>query len=159
MTDKEIEVIVKPIFTKMFNSNFSACEYGIECYKKGMEYQGIKELAIENDNLIKRVKELEQKLEHTEKDLADYQFNYPKIKELEKENAELKKWQKDTIKARGKDYMDWSRMKDQLTKATKLLKWALHSDPEHDNLVDFDTKWKEAEQFLKEIKEIEIKDC
>jgi len=40
---------------------------------------------------------------------------------------------------------------DQLTKATKLLKWALHSDPEHDNLVDFDTKWKEAEQFLKEI--------
>ena len=54
MTDKEIEVIVKPIFTKMFNTSFSACEYGIECYKKGMEYQGIKELATENDNLIEQ---------------------------------------------------------------------------------------------------------
>ena len=38
----------------------------------------------------KRIKELEQKLEQTEKDLADYQFNYPKIKDLEQENAELK---------------------------------------------------------------------
>ena len=63
MTDEEIEVIVKPIFTKMFNSNFSACEYGIECYKKGMEYQGIKELAIENDNLIKQVEKLKQQIE------------------------------------------------------------------------------------------------
>lgn len=63
MTDEEIEVIVKPIFTKMFNADFSACEYGIECYKKGMEYQGIKELAIENDNLIKQVRILEQKIE------------------------------------------------------------------------------------------------
>ena len=62
MTDKDIEVIVKPIFTKMFNANFSACEYGIECYKKGMEYQGIKELAIENDNLLTKAKELLKKL-------------------------------------------------------------------------------------------------
>ncbi len=38
----------------------------------------------------KRIAELEEKLEQTEKDLADYQFNYPTIKELEKENAELK---------------------------------------------------------------------
>ena len=37
-----------------------------------------------------KIMELEQKLEQTEKDLADYQFNYPTIKELEKENAELK---------------------------------------------------------------------
>jgi len=41
--------------------------------------------------LNKNIEELEQGLEQTEKDLADYQFNYPKIKELEKENAELKK--------------------------------------------------------------------
>ena len=34
--------------------------------------------------------ELERKLEQTEKDLTDYQFNYPKIKDLEKENTELK---------------------------------------------------------------------
>lgn len=32
----------------------------------------------------KRIIELEQKLEQTEKDLAEYQFNYPTIKELEK---------------------------------------------------------------------------
>ena len=38
----------------------------------------------------KRIAELEQKLEQTEKDLADYQFNYLSIKELSKENAELK---------------------------------------------------------------------
>ena len=38
----------------------------------------------------KRIAELERKLEQTEKDLTDYQFNYPKIKDLEKENAELK---------------------------------------------------------------------
>ena len=37
----------------------------------------------------KQIKDLEQKLEQTEKDLADYQFNYSTIKELEKENAEL----------------------------------------------------------------------
>lgn len=34
--------------------------------------------------------ELENKLEQTEKALADYQFNYPSIKELEQENAALK---------------------------------------------------------------------
>ena len=38
----------------------------------------------------KRIADLEAKLEQTEKDLAEYQFNYPTIKELEKENAELK---------------------------------------------------------------------
>ena len=63
MTDEEIEVIVKPIFIKMFNANFSAREYGIECYKKGMEYQGIKELAIENDNLIKGINYLKAQIE------------------------------------------------------------------------------------------------
>lgn len=35
-----------------------------------------------------------------------------------------------------------------LIKAKELLKWALHSDPEHDE--DFDQKWEEAEQFLKQ---------
>jgi hypothetical protein len=41
--------------------------------------------------LEKENAELERKLEQTEKDLADYQFNYPTIKELQKENAELNK--------------------------------------------------------------------
>lgn len=35
MTDKEIEEIIKPIFKKMFYDNFSACDFGIECYKIG----------------------------------------------------------------------------------------------------------------------------
>jgi hypothetical protein len=42
-------------------------------------------------------------------------------------------------------------LRDRLTKAAELLKWALHSDPEHDDLGEFDNKWKEAEQFLKEV--------
>ena len=37
-----------------------------------------------------KIMELEQKLEQTEKDLADYQFNYPTIKELEEENEQLR---------------------------------------------------------------------
>lgn len=50
----------------------------------------LKRLLEKNLKLYRENVELEQKLEQTEKDLADYQFNYPKIKELEKENAELK---------------------------------------------------------------------
>ena len=38
-----------------------------------------------------RIAELEQKLEQTEKDLADYQFNYPKIKELEQQIEKMKR--------------------------------------------------------------------
>lgn len=37
----------------------------------------------------KKIEELERKLEQTEKDLADYQFNYPTIKELEQEKRLL----------------------------------------------------------------------
>lgn len=68
--------------------------------------------------------------------------------ELEKENAELKKWQKDTIKARGNDYMDWSRMKDQLTKAKELLERLITVC----KIVPLGTNYdvvKKAEQFLK----------
>lgn len=37
-----------------------------------------------------KIAELERKLEQAEKDLSDYQFNYPTIIELEKEKAEFK---------------------------------------------------------------------
>lgn len=70
--------------------------------------------------------------------------------QLEKENAELKKWQKDTIKARGNDYMDWSRMKDQLTKAKFLLKQLVDAFPKSYSDVVKDTL-KQAEQFLSEV--------
>ena len=46
------------------------------------------DLAIEGRDI--KIMELEHKLEQTEKDLTDYQFNYPTIKELEKENKEAK---------------------------------------------------------------------
>lgn len=39
---------------------------------------------------VKDYCKLEQKLEQIEKDLADYQFNYPTIKELKKENEQLR---------------------------------------------------------------------
>ena len=45
------------------------------------------DLAIESRDI--KIQELEQKLEQTEKDLADYQFNYPSIKELEEETNKL----------------------------------------------------------------------
>ncbi|MBP5793983.1 MAG: hypothetical protein J6W46_10140 [Spirochaetaceae bacterium] len=56
-----------------------------------LEYEkqlGLKDMKIKDKEV--RITELERKLEQTEKDLADYQFNYPTIKELEKENAELR---------------------------------------------------------------------
>ncbi len=54
---------------------------------KGEHKQEILDLVLSNSS---ERAELEQRLEQTEKDLADYQFNYPKIKELEKENADLR---------------------------------------------------------------------
>ena len=45
------------------------------------------DLAIEGRDV--KIMELEKKLEQTEKDLADYQFNYPTIKELEKDYETL----------------------------------------------------------------------
>lgn len=60
----------------------------------GESIKAIREIGKNPTNRIskmkKRIAELERKLEQTEKDLTDYQFNYPKIKDLEKENAELK---------------------------------------------------------------------
>ena len=84
------------------------------------------------------IKSLEQKLEQTEKDLADYQFNYPKIKELEQENAELK---------RDKKY------KDQLAQAKEIIKDLLRLPYANDwevygNVTSYLDK---AEQFLNEV--------
>lgn len=86
-----------------------------------------------------------------------------RIADLEKENAELKTKVtalENANRAMVKELDDMTsggvsvlknivRSKEQLTKAKELLKWALHSDPEHDE--DFEKKWSEAEQFLKEI--------
>lgn len=63
-----------------------------------------------------KIKELEHKLEQTEKDLADYQFNYPTIRELEKENAQWKQ-RNETLK----DALEHARKLygDELEKAYK----------------------------------------
>ncbi len=69
-----------------------------------------------------------------------------RITELERENEKLKKEIEISQRC-------WQEQKNisldtncKLHKAKELLKWALHSDPEHDE--DFDQKWEEAEQFL-----------
>lgn len=68
---KEIKAIVKPIFTKMFNENFSVCDFGIECCKKGMEYQGIKELKTEAERLANGNLFLTQQLSEKDKQLSE----------------------------------------------------------------------------------------
>ena len=85
------------------------------------------DLAIEGRDI--KIKELEQKLEQTEKDLADYQFNYPTIKELEKENVEV-----------------WGN----LTKAKEIIKNIIRITWGEGWNYSLDWKVK-AEQFIKEI--------
>lgn len=92
------------------------------------------------DKQQKRIEELEQKLEQTEKDLADYQFNYPSIKELSKENAELKAEKGCETCCKFSDV--------QLTKAIEIIKGLLELGSVGDG--DY-TYVEQAEQFLKEI--------
>lgn len=94
----------------------------------------------------KRIADLEQKLEQTEKDLTDYQFNYPKIKDLEKENEELKeknKWYSEQVCNK-----ECAEVWGQLTKAKEIIKFLINPQlldkPEY-------YEWRlKAEQFLKE---------
>ena len=84
---------------------------------------------------------------------------HQKIINFKKENVELEEWKEQTIKARGRDYMDWSRMKDdwnkmndQLTKAKELLRQLVNIEyavniPK-DKIISLRVK---AEQFLGEV--------
>ena len=113
----------------------------------------------------KQIAELEQKLEQTEKDLADYQFNYPKIKELEQENNNLLdvinnqdvkiadlEWQLQEV-AKDNDYYqaENKRLEEQLEQAKEIIKewlrWA-NDDVESSGFQEIVNK---AEQFLREI--------
>ena len=107
---------------------------------------GYKECERQNKN---KIAELERKLEQTEKDLTDYQFNYPKIKELEKENATLKK----QLEALSGD-IPWSKLKDvsevtkKLTEVKEIIKFLINPQ-----LLDKPQYYEwilKAEQFLKE---------
>lgn len=96
---KDIDYVVSPYSedngTKklMFNNEYDAEEEYFRFYKQGF-LAGVEEVKADCDFVLEgkdvEIKELEQKLEQTEKDLADYQFNYPTIKELEKEIKELR---------------------------------------------------------------------
>ena len=57
-----------------------------------IDAEQIRALQKQIGELTDRVRELEEKLEQTEKDLADYQFNYPTIKELEAQIEKMKCW-------------------------------------------------------------------
>ena len=118
------------------------------------------DLAIEGRDI--KIKELEQQIEkhkwndifledcasYDNKIAEEYTTLQERIEKLEKENSELDMKRK----AERQIFQGIVEKKnEQLTKAVELLKWALHSDPEHDDLTDFDTKWKETEQFIKEI--------
>jgi uncharacterized protein YydD (DUF2326 family) len=115
------------------------------------------ELFFQVNEKTERIAELERKIASIRGchrvDLAKLNARTEQVERLKKENAELKKWQKDTIKARGNDYMDWSRMKDQLAKAKEIIK-KLYSHVFQGmgfmELNDYNVQKAEAEQFLKE---------
>lgn len=80
MIKKEIEIKAKQVTNNLVSF---MSELDTKANKQ------IKELELDIEFYKSEIEKLEQKLEQTEKDLADYQFNYPTIKELQKENAEL----------------------------------------------------------------------
>ena len=98
----------------------------IELEKENAELNDRLKDMLKDNNLVnallanekRKTAELEQKLEQTEKDLVDYQFNYPTIKELQKENAELKK---KCYKKAVKDYCKLEKENAELEKKLKAL--------------------------------------
>ena len=90
MTKEELEKEAEKHADGIYHYKINVSDYG-EDGIINYRYSDIKEAYQKGaEPREKRIAELEQKLEQTEKDLADYQFNYPTIKELQKENAELK---------------------------------------------------------------------
>jgi hypothetical protein len=99
----------------------------------------------------KRIAELEDKLEQTENDLADYQFNYPTIKELQKENARLKEINTHILSQLN---LDNGELITQLTKAKEYIKLLLMNcvsvyESTGKTIAEIQV---EAEQFLKDCK-------
>ena len=105
--------------------------------------------------LLKDKGNLTDRLEQTEKDLSDYQFNYPTIKELEQENAELKEKLKpeNCLKLLAKEgYIKFTS--EQLPKATEIIKglyFIIQSRIDYENNTGIaDEMWR-AEQFLSKV--------
>lgn len=116
------------------------------------------------ESICKENAELEQKLEQTEKDLSDYQFNYPTIKELQKENAELKNrdcWKSceyanpkaELIEQHLKDVQNLAKAKDIIKDyiiVTKGDHCTVCGVPEENRSINVLKLNEQAEQFLKE---------
>lgn len=135
MTDKELE---KEAY--QYDADHLRSGKGARWYHNVTVKEAYLAGAVPREKRIAELEQLKQEYIQTEKEYAELKIRCAELKDklnnlasvaevrlanwqkYEKENAELKKWQKDTIKARGNDYMDWSRMKDQLTKAKELLK-------------------------------------
>ena len=102
------------------------------------------DLAIEGRDV--KIMELERKLEQTEKDLADYQFNYPSIKKLEQENNKLL----DVINGQDVKIADLEKQNKKLQDRLELYKkafcvfvnWADECDFGYDNIPDAYEKYK-----------------
>ncbi len=102
--------------------------------------------------VIEATQELEKELEQVEKDLADYQFNYPTIKELQKENAELKEKYDTCLRENTGLKIHSAYVEKKLTKAKKLLKKVVTDFHNMDCVsVHIDKTIAEAEQFISEV--------
>ena len=105
----------------------------------------------------KRITELEKEVERITVAYNNCaKDNYKKISELEKENAELKEVINNDVDK--KIYVQLAKkaeladvQKEQLTKATELLKWFVWYFREDYNNVPYKHKVGEAEQFLSEV--------
>lgn len=121
----------------------NACKKISELENKIADIKANCDLAIEGRDV--KIMELEQKLEQTEKDLADYQFNYPTIKELEKE---LKDANEKVIHLACNQNKD---LKHKLTKAKELIELFVQWNYGCCKIPNLKDIVKQAEQFLKEI--------
>ena len=90
------------------------------------------------------IKSLEQKLEQTEKDLADYQFNYPTIKELEEEIRKKADTNHSLVE-------QMAEQNEQLEQSKEIIKKFIQWNYGCCDIPDYKEIVKQAEQFLKEI--------
>ena len=138
MTDEELKKKCTER-AKIFQQAMESCKSSspIDCIEWFADK--IVDLEKENVELKEKVSFLEDNLRVARKDREDLQLDVAKG---------LKEFVKD-YPATALRYLANEKYVEQLTKAKDLLKWALHSDPEHDE--DFEKKWSEAEQFLSEV--------
>ena len=153
MTKEELEKEAEEWLSKNWTSyDF----YDTECnvYNDDIKQDLIEGYIAGTEPREKRIADLERKLEQTEKDLTDYQFNYPKIKELEEANGKLlqriTQLEKDVTENESDCSMcDFPKLKQdlekQLEQAKKYLEECVY------NVVSPERLRNDIAQFLKEI--------